>query len=262
MEQVRSSKPESLYVWWLGQSGFLVCWDELVILFDPYLSDSLTRKYAETDKPHIRMTEQVVEPGRLDFVDLVTSSHNHTDHLDGDTLIPLLQSNPRMNLVLPEVNQDFAENRLGGFREKMIGLKIGEVMEVGPMSIRGVPAAHEKLSPEFMGFHVTLGPWSLYHSGDTLWVPEIDEALSGLRTDLAFLPINGRAPERRVAGNLNGEEAASLAKQCGMGCVIPCHYDMFTFNTASPDFFVEQCQQKNQPFKVLQAGERFSLPLR
>ena len=34
------------------------------------------------------MTERVIAPERLDFIDVVTSSHNHTDHLDRDTLAP------------------------------------------------------------------------------------------------------------------------------------------------------------------------------
>jgi L-ascorbate metabolism protein UlaG (beta-lactamase superfamily) len=54
-----------LRLWWLGQSGFLVHYDGRFALFDPYLSDSLTRKYAATDKPHVRMTERVVDPARL-----------------------------------------------------------------------------------------------------------------------------------------------------------------------------------------------------
>ena len=47
-------------VWWLGQSGFLVHTPAATVLFDPYLSDSLTRKYAATDKPHTRLTERVI----------------------------------------------------------------------------------------------------------------------------------------------------------------------------------------------------------
>ena len=35
-----------LSIWWLGQSGFLVQWQGRHLLFDPYLSDSLTVKYA------------------------------------------------------------------------------------------------------------------------------------------------------------------------------------------------------------------------
>src|SRR5687768_9992728 len=77
------------HVWWLGQSGFLIKWQGRHLLLDPYLSDSLTKKYAQTDKPHVRMTEIPLAPERLDFIDVVTSSHHHTDHLDADTLRPL-----------------------------------------------------------------------------------------------------------------------------------------------------------------------------
>ena len=46
----------------------------------------LTKKYAATDKPHVRMTERVVAPEALRDLAVVTSSHNHTDHLDAETL--------------------------------------------------------------------------------------------------------------------------------------------------------------------------------
>ena len=84
-------------LWWLGQSGFLVQWQGIHVLLDPYLSDSLTKKYSQTDKPHVRMTELVIDPARLSFADIVTSTHNHTDHLDGETLCPILAANPRLN---------------------------------------------------------------------------------------------------------------------------------------------------------------------
>ena len=99
-------------LWWLGQSGYLIQYQGKHALIDPYLSDSLTTKYAETDKPHVRMTQRVIAPQRLDFIDVVSSSHNHTDHLDGDTLIPLIEANPDMTIIVPEANRDFAANRL------------------------------------------------------------------------------------------------------------------------------------------------------
>src|SRR5687767_15674091 len=67
---------QNLHLWWLGQSGFLVQWQGRHLLLDPYLSDSLTQKYAATDKPHVRMTEIPIAPERLNFIDVVTSSHN------------------------------------------------------------------------------------------------------------------------------------------------------------------------------------------
>jgi L-ascorbate metabolism protein UlaG (beta-lactamase superfamily) len=75
-----------------------------------------------------------------------------------------------------------------------------------------------------------------------------------------LLPINGRAPERRVAGNLWGREAAQLAKAIGARMAIPCHYEMFEFNTATPEEFVAECQHLEQPYRVLRAGERWSSP--
>jgi len=71
------------------------------------------------------------------------------------------------------------------------------------------------------------------------------------------LPINGRAPERRVAGNLNGPEAAQLAKSMGARLVIPCHYEMFAFNTADPAEFVEASNSIAQAYQVLRCGERW-----
>src|SRR6478672_13890992 len=107
-----SSGSDRLHVWWLGQSGFLLkCAGEFLLL-DPYLSDSLTKKYARTDKPHVRMTDLVVAPAKLDMAGVVTSSHQHTDHFDEDTLRPLAKANGHLKLVLPEANIANARKRL------------------------------------------------------------------------------------------------------------------------------------------------------
>lgn len=264
IRRARGEAAGRLHCWWLGQSGFLVQWAGKHLLFDPYLSDSLTVKYAATDKPHVRMTERVIAPERLDFVDIVTSSHNHTDHLDAETLGPLLQVNPTLELIVPEANREFVASRLSIAPERPRGLDAGESLELGGFRVHAVPAAHNTLEKDaggrhkFLGYVVEAGPWTIYHSGDTLRYDGMAEGLRRWRIDLALLPINGDRPERRVAGNLNGGEAATLAHDIGAGTVIPCHYDMFEFNTASPDEFVAACQRVGQPYCVLRAGERWS----
>jgi L-ascorbate metabolism protein UlaG (beta-lactamase superfamily) len=245
-------------VWWLGQSGFLVQFEGAHLLFDPYLSDSLTRKYADTDKPHTRMTERVVDPARLDFIDVVTSSHNHTDHLDAETLLPLRAANANLTLVIPEANRAFVANRLGCDAGWPRGLAVGEACEVGPFTLHCVPAAHEDLSPECVGYVARFGRWSVYHAGDTLRYEGMAETLRSFHLDLALLPINGRAPERRVAGNLNAREAVELAHAAGIRHVIPCHYDMFAFNTTDPREFAREAAAAGQGFTVLRQGERWA----
>ena len=251
-----------LHFWWLGQSGFLLKWQSRFLLFDPYLSDSLTVKYAQTDKPHVRMTERVVAPGRLAFIDVATSSHNHTDHLDAETLGPLLSVNPGMRLVIPEANRAFVADRLGCDLSFPDGLGDGGSARLGAFHFRGIAAAHEDLETDalgrhrFLGYVVHFGPWAVYHSGDTVLYDGLAERVAPFGVDVAFLPINGRAPGRRVAGNLDGRGAAGLAKAIGAGLVIPCHYETFAFNTASPDCFVAAAASLEQPYRVPAAGER------
>src|SRR5690606_35723745 len=224
-------------------------WRHHHLLFDPYLSDSLTRKYACTDKPHVRMTERIVDPESLAFVDVVTSSHNHTDHLDAETLKPLLKANPKIEIIIPEANREFVSDRLQIMLELPIGLDHAKAVTTKGFKIHGVPAAHEKVEHDdegrckFLGYVVEFGGYTVYHSGDTVRYAGMDDILRQWNIDLAILPINGSRPERRVAGNLSGREAAQLAKDVGAACVIPCHFEMFDFNTATPDEFIQECRR-------------------
>jgi L-ascorbate metabolism protein UlaG (beta-lactamase superfamily) len=266
LQDVRQARSQAdrLHLWWLGQSGFLVQWQGRHLLLDPYLSNSLTRKYANTDKPHTRLTERVVEPERLDFIEVVTASHQHTDHLDAETLQPILAKNPGVVLVVPEALREFAAERLGVSESRLTCLDAGQSHEAAGFKLHAIPAAHNALERNgaghyrFLGYVVQAGPWTLYHSGDTLRYPGLEEWLRPWRLDLVLLPINGDKPERRVAGNLDGSQAATLAKQVGAGLVIPCHYEMFAFNTAAPDEFAAKCRELGQTFRLLRAGERWS----
>ena len=258
-------------LWWLGQSGFLVQHQGRHLLLDPYLSESLTKKYAATDKPHVRITRRAVDPERLDFVDAVTSSHTHTDHLDAETLGPLWRANPRLELVIPEANRSFVAERLGCPPNWPVGLDDGNEVRLAGFQITAVPAAHEQIERDaggrcrHLGYVVRFGSFSLYHPGDCVPYEGQVERLRPFAIDLALLPINGRAPERRVPGNFTGPEAAQLAHAMGARLLVPCHYDMFEFNTASPAAMVAEAARLNQPCRVLACGERFSsaeLPLR
>jgi L-ascorbate metabolism protein UlaG (beta-lactamase superfamily) len=252
-------------LWWLGQSGFLIVQNGRKILLDPYLSDSLTKKYANTDKPHVRITERVVDPDVLAAsgvdCDLITSSHNHTDHFDPETLLPLLAF-PFPDLIIPAANRDVSLDRLGqDVSDRLRYLDAGASLTIDDIEIHGIAAAHNTVERDehghcrFLGYVIRWGPLTLYHSGDTLLHDQLIPSLRRFQIDLALLPINGDKPERRVAGNLDGPQAAKLAHDIGAGCVIPCHYDMFEFNTASPDEFVAACAHLNQKCHVLRNGE-------
>jgi L-ascorbate metabolism protein UlaG (beta-lactamase superfamily) len=261
---VTAAKSEpGLHLWWLGQSGFLIQHRGRHLLMDPYLSDSLTLKYGNTKKPHVRISERVVAPERLDFIDVVSSSHGHTDHLDPDTLRPLLRVNPRLRVVVTESSIDVARQRLGidASFDRLYGMIFPCAQQVGGFKFIARQAAHDALERDdagnlkYLGYLVRSGDFLIYHSGDTVVFPRMAEGLRECRCDVAILPINGKI------GNMNGREAARLAMEIGASVVIPCHYDMFEFNTADPrDEFIPECERLGQRYRVLKLGERFTYP--
>jgi len=196
------------HLWWLGQSGFLLQWKGKRVLIDPYLSDSLTKKYATTDKPHIRMSEMVIRPELLKGINIVTSSHNHTDHLDAETLRPVLNNNPGIRFVIPEANREFVSKRVGCANNFPIGLNDGMQVTVDGFVFHGIPSAHNEIerddlgNSKYMGYVIQFERHAIYHSGDTLWFNNMVDLLKPFNVDVALLPINGNRPERRVAGNL------------------------------------------------------------
>jgi L-ascorbate metabolism protein UlaG (beta-lactamase superfamily) len=138
-------------------------------------------------------------------------------------------------------------------------------VSVGEITVHAVPAAHNEIDRDAdgrcrcLGYVVRMDGVSVYHSGDTLRYEGMVELLRPLSVDVALLPINGNRPERRVPGNLFGDEAATLAHEIGARLVVPCHYDMFDFNTETPDLFVETCRRLGQPYQVLRCGESMAV---
>jgi L-ascorbate metabolism protein UlaG (beta-lactamase superfamily) len=235
------------------------------LLMDPYLSDSLTRKYAGTDTPHVRMSERVVDPARLGFVSVVTCSHVHTDHMDPETIRALLAANPGMEVVIPEAIRDIAAERLGIGRSRPLGMNDGITREAGGFTLQALPSAHDVLEADdagnfrCLGYVVRAGAWRLYHSGDTRLYDGLAERLAGFDLDLGLLPINGWSPGRRVKGNLDIDESIALGLAAGMRLVVPHHFDMFEFNTADVGAFRAAAGRRGLPVRVLRLGERLTL---
>lgn len=262
--QAMNPSTNEVTLWWLGQSGYLIQYKDKRILLDPYLSDSLTVKYQHTEKPHVRISERVIDPSLLPKIDIITSSHNHTDHLDAETINPILNNSPYCKLIIPEANRKFVADRLKINADFPIGLNAGESFTEDDISFYAIPAAHNELDVNedgkypYLGYIIQLGSFAIYHSGDTLNYKGIEEWISPFKPAIALLPINGNDPERKVAGNLNAEEAVALGKKCHIPVVIPCHYDLFAFNTADVNQFISIAKRSSQGYCVLELGGKFS----
>lgn len=258
--------PRSIAVWWLGQSGFLIKSPSAVLVVDPYLSESLTAKYAHTDRPHVRMTAAPLRGEDLRDVDVVLASHKHSDHLDPGTAPAILSASPEARLVVPRALAGHAE-AMGIPLGRTTGIDAGETVEIAGFRIRALPSAHEGLDTDANGHHLYLGfvveseGLRLYHSGDGLAYEGLVEALGPGPFDVMFLPINGRDSRRGVPGNMTAAEAVDLAGRVRPRYVVPHHYDMFTFNTAPVGEFEAEARRlpAGVASKVLRCGERWEV---
>ncbi len=219
--EIHASNDESgMHIWWLGQSGFLVQVDGREHPLRP-LPLRLGHRQVRRDRyTHERMTGLVVDPSLLSFVDVVISSHAHSDHLDPGTL-PLVLAGDAAFVCAAGSEQS---PRSGRADCPTPSLGIGDDATFGGFSIEAVPAYHEG-APEAVGYVVRNGPYAVYHAGDSRRVQGVAEAVAPYGVDYAFVPINGQH------GNMDGTDAARLAYEAAALYAVPCHHEMFRCNT-------------------------------
>ncbi len=258
--------PGTVVVWWLGQSGFVIKSRYGTLVIDPYLTDSLTRKYAATDRPHIRMTEIPIAPAELSGIDLVLCSHKHSDHMDPESLVPLLGANPLAEIGVPESLIHHGE-KFGLPGRRLFGLDAGWTYDWAGFHIEAIPSAHEGIDRDSVGRHLYLGfvievdGICLYHSGDSVVYEGLVESLLRKPLDLMLLPINGRDPGRGVPGNMTAGEAVDLAAVVKPRFLVPHHFDMFTFNTVPVSEFEAESHRLPPGVgpRVLRCAERWEV---
>lgn len=244
--QAQLARPpvKGLSLYWLGQAGFVIDAGGYRLVIDPYLSDSLAEKYHGRLYPHQRMMAAPVTTDGLGQVDLVLSTHQHTDHMDPQTLQPLLAARPGVKLVAPLAALDEAQKRGAIGLERLLLLDAGD--RIAPLlgvSITATRSAHETLERDaaghykFLGYVIEIGGLRLWHSGDTIPYDGMIEEVAALKPDIALLPVNGRSAEllaNGVPGNLALAEAIDITKAIGAKVLIAHHFGMFAFNTTDP----------------------------
>jgi L-ascorbate metabolism protein UlaG (beta-lactamase superfamily) len=205
-------------------------------------------------------------------VDYCLCTHNHGDHLNLDTILPLANANPKTKFIVPRPWVSVLTK--AGIEEGRILGANREGIEAGTIKIIPVPAIHTRFIQDEgqkdkngdyqdLGFVIKAGSFSLYHAGDTWITPGLVKILKYLGPlNLALLPINGTDWERTdqdCIGNVNAMDAVKLAMAVPIDLVIPSHYDMMPNNMENPAYFADcmyrYCPEKR--FHICALGERF-----
>ena len=206
-----------LLVFALGQSSYALRGAGTLVLIDPWLSTALEESEGVT-----RSVPPALRPDEVEAVDLVCVTHEHADHLDPVTLATIARRVPEAVFVAPAPDVERVEE--AGVPRDRIRPALADVpLEAAGVRVTPVASAHELRSDAFggydfwrddrgdhraLGYVVELDGHAVYHGGDTIWWPGLEDAVRALAPELAILPINGRDAMREAQGlwgNLHAE---------------------------------------------------------
>jgi L-ascorbate 6-phosphate lactonase len=251
---------------WIGQAGFLVRTPATRLAVDPFLSDHPDRRFPSP-----------VGVDDLAGTDLVLATHEHLDHLDGPALAALLERDDRVRVVVPAPALPQAAEA-GLDPDRLVGVRPGEPVDAGDVTVHPVPALHgvhvadayahglpeDGDAVRYLGYVLETADGRVYHAGDTLRWDGQAELLRQLRVDVALLPINGRDAEREardIVGNLDAGEALALARDAGVGTVVPMHYDLMDGNLGDVEAFARLGPERFPGGRVAVPGRMAETPL-
>lgn len=252
----------------LGQAGFLIEFEEMRFLIDPYLSDYVVSSGIGSAQYFSREFEPPFAPSELGSIDAVFITHDHADHCDPLTLLPILVHNPECKVY---GSFSVAEHlkAAGIHASQLHTLSVGKPARIGSVLVASLPSAHygldrDPVSGEFpyLGFLFNFDGITLYHSGDTVFYEGMVESLVRFspRYDVVCLPVNGRDKTREaldIKGNLTPAEALELAAKIKADLLIPMHNDLFKINSMDPNILDELRLSRYPVLNVswLKAGE-------
>ena len=147
-------------------SNIMVRTEDKVILFDPSL-----------------LIEPDLEILKTRGVDLVVYTHAHSDHFSRSTAIKLFKDS-NLYMVMDRHLASQMETEMP--KEKMIIAESGQSYTAGDITITGLKGEH--LGP-IMLFRITIGNVSIFHGGDSAYVP-----LGSMASDIAFVPTGSPSP--------------------------------------------------------------------
>jgi len=237
-------------LWWLGQSGFIVRFATITFYIDPCLSPRGERRLAPP-----------LDPAEIGNADLILSTH--LGHLDFPAIAAMLAASKSAKLVLPKsaareahaagisysrMTTTDADLRIEYFKDSVYG------------RVYAVPSAHPQLdwSPDegypYLGYLIRFGRWTIYHAGDCSLYETLVQRLRPFNVSVALLPVGRK--------NFSVPEAAQLAADIGASWMVPMHYGTFGEESGEENQFIAHMlgHRPEQPFKVFQCGEKWTVP--
>lgn len=194
---------------WLGQAGLLFETNGLIVMIDPYLSESCY-KVNPNSKRNFPVDEKVFEIQP----DVIILTHNHLDHTDPETLERFIDGK---KITFLASGNAWQKVRTMGKGHNYVLFNNGTEFTVNGVTFKAVYASHS--DDLAIGVVFTVQDTTYFVTGDTLYSKKVFESIND-KIDVVFLPING------VGNNMNAVDAKRFCERLNAKVAVPLHFGL------------------------------------
>ena len=261
---IESADPDGVAVWYLGCNGFVLKGSEGTTLFvDPYLGTG--------DPPRtVRMIPVPFDPADVDDADAVFATHEHSDHVHGESQAPILESTgapfvaPDASLEAARETQEW-EARWAIDDDQFHEVVAGDVVEVGEFTVH-VVEVNDPDAEQPVGYVFEHDAGTVFHPGDSRPAEGFAALGREFDIDLGIVAFGtaGMIPDKQTREPAytkwyNDEgEAVEAASALQVDRLLPSHWDMWKGLTADPTALHEHVDSFEHPrrLELVEIGDR------
>ncbi|AWB26910.1 MBL fold metallo-hydrolase [Halococcoides cellulosivorans] len=264
LDRIRSADPVGVAVWYLGCNGLVLkASDGTTVFVDPYCGLG--------DPPRtVRMLPVPFDPDAVRSADAVLSTHEHSDHVHGPTVGPILANTAAHLYGPPAATARTREESWGetyGLANARSTVEAGDTISVGSLTIN-VEESHDPDAETPVAYVIEHDAGTIVHPGDGRPSEAFDAIGDQYDPDLGVVAVGSSGmldkpdgPEYTRWYN-DPNECAEAANRLGLDCLVPTHFDVWRGLTTDPTVLHDHVRSFDAPERVsiLEIGDRIDLP--
>lgn len=262
---VDAADPDTVACWYLGCNGFVLkSSGGTTVFIDPYLGTG--------DPPRtVRMVPVPFDPTDVRAADAILATHEHSDHVDGPSQAPILESTgatfygPAASVEATETqewrdNWDVAESQLRT-------VAVGDTVEIGDLTVNVEPA-NDPDAEDPVAYVVEHSSGTFVHGGDAR-PGAFEEVSASYDIDVGALAFGtaGMIPDKETREPTytkwyNDEnQIIEATQELQLDTLVPTHWDMWKGLTADPTVLHNHASSFEHPgdIEIVEIGDRFDI---
>ncbi|QSW98827.1 MBL fold metallo-hydrolase [Haloterrigena alkaliphila] len=267
VRDVEDASPDGVVIWYLGCNGFVLKGSEgTTIYVDPYLGVG--------DPPRtVRMIPVPFDPADVTEADAVLATHEHSDHVDGESQAPILEATgatfyaPDDSLAVAREKQRWTDE-WDLTDEQFAEVAEGDTLEIGEFTVH-VEVAHDPDATHPVSYVFEHDAGTFFHGGDTKPSDEFERLGAEYDIDLGALAFGtvGQIPDKetrepkRTRWYNDENQIVECASALQFDRLLPSHWDMWKGLTADPTALHHHANSFAYPsrLEIVEIGDRVDL---